>query len=375
MVRGAYGVFYQRGAACTWIGLSVNPPFIRSGDAVLSVNQTSYQEFPLNDLTPVVNFVAPGSKPAVTGINVDYHVSYVQQWNFYIDHTFAQDLVVKAGYVGNHGIGLQRYNYPNEPTPAAGDVQSRRPFQNLGSVTEFWFTGQSNYQGLELQAQKRYTQRPFDHFLVHLVEGPGRHHAARPVVRRELEGSLRSQRWQALLVCRGLRASVWHGPADSGAGLPSRRCDLWRMAIEHARRSAHRSPAERNDSRQHRQHRRNYASAECDRSCDLARDQQTKNRFFNTAAFVAPAPYTLGNSAAEIINGPSFQNLDASLSKSFRIRERTSMQFRTEVFDVLNHPNWGNPGTTLGNRDVRQDHLHFRLGDPRMFQFGLKLLF
>lgn len=46
VVRGAYGVFYQRGAACTWIGLSINPPYIRTGDAVLSVNQQSYQDFP-----------------------------------------------------------------------------------------------------------------------------------------------------------------------------------------------------------------------------------------------------------------------------------------------------------------------------------------
>ncbi len=122
-----------------------------------SIAQQSYQEFPLNDLGPVVNYTAPGSKPSLSAINVDYHETYVQQWNFYIDHTFAQDFVVKAGYVGNHAVGLQRYVYPNDPVPAPGDVQSRRPFQNLGEITEFSFTGQSNFQDLELQAQKRYS--------------------------------------------------------------------------------------------------------------------------------------------------------------------------------------------------------------------------
>jgi hypothetical protein len=107
----------------------------------------------------------------------------------------------------------------------------------------------------------------------------------------------------------------------------------------------------------------------------LPRDQRTKAKFFNTAAFVTPAPFTLGDSAAGIINGPSFQNLDASLSKSFRIREQMSLQFRTEVFDVLNHPNWGNPGTTLGTATFGRITSTSVSGTPRVFQFGLKLLF
>jgi hypothetical protein len=83
----------------------------------------------------------------------------------------------------------------------------------------------------------------------------------------------------------------------------------------------------------------------------------------------------LGNSEAEIINGPSFQNLDTSLSKYFHIRERWSLQFRTEVFNVLNHPNWGNPGTTLGTATFGRITSNSASGTPRTFQFGLKLLF
>jgi hypothetical protein len=375
VVRGAYGVFYQRGAACTWIGLSVNPPFIRSGDAVLSVNQQSYQEFPLNDLTPVVNYVAPGSKPAVTGINVDYHVSYVQQWNFYIDHTFAQDLVVKAGYVGNHGVGLQRYNYPNEPTPAAGDVQSRRPFQNLGSVTEFSFTGQSNYQGLELQGQKRYTSG------LSIISSFTWSKDLDDITPRDLwfGGS-----WKALSALNvGKRfsfAGVYELPFGAGRRFGSRAPRVadaffggWQLStLAEALTGVPlnvTTPGNIANTGGITQVPNVIAPA------ILPRDQRTKNKFFNTAAFVAPAPYTLGNSEAEIINGPSFQNLDASLSKSFRIREQTSMQFRTEVFDVLNHPNWGNPGTTLGTATFGRITSTSVSGTPRVFQFGLKLLF
>jgi hypothetical protein len=107
----------------------------------------------------------------------------------------------------------------------------------------------------------------------------------------------------------------------------------------------------------------------------LPRNQRTKSMFFNTAAFVSPAPYTLGDSEAYIINGPSFQNLDSSLSKNFRLRERMSLQFRTEVLNLLNHPNWGNPGTTLGTSTFGRITSNSVSGVPRTFQFGLKLLF
>ncbi len=107
----------------------------------------------------------------------------------------------------------------------------------------------------------------------------------------------------------------------------------------------------------------------------LPRSQRTKSEFFNTAAFVAPAPYTLGDSETYIINAPSFQNLDASLAKYFKIREKMSLQFRTEVFNILNHPNWGNPGTTLGTATFGRITSNSVSGTPRTFQFGLKLLF
>jgi len=131
VVRGAYGVFYQRDAACTWIGLSINPPYIRTGDVILNVDEQSIRDFPVDDLTPVVNFVAPGSKPSLIALNVDWHEAYIQQWNMFVERTLGDNFVVKAGYVGNHDVGLRRSVANNAPLPGPGSVQSRRPFQNI----------------------------------------------------------------------------------------------------------------------------------------------------------------------------------------------------------------------------------------------------
>ncbi len=375
VLRGAYGVFFQRAAACTWINLSISPPYIRSGTAVLSVNQQSYQEFPLNDLSPVVNFIAPGSKPSLSAINTDYHVTYVQQWNFYIDHTFAQDFVVKAGYVGNHATGLQRYVYPNDPIPAPGDVQSRRPFQNLGEVTEFSFTGQSNFQDLELQAQKRYSTG------LSIITSFTWSKDLDDITSRDMWFGTSWKELSRLNVGKRFSfAGVYELPYGTGrkfgSGAPAVANAIlggWQLsALAEALTGAPlnvTTPGNIANSGGVTQVPNLVGKA------ILPRNQRTRGMFFNTAAFVAPAPYTLGTSAAEIINGPSFQNLDTSFSKYFRIRERMSLQFRTEVFNILNHQNWGLPGTTLGTATFGRITSNSVSGTPRTLQFGLKLLF
>jgi hypothetical protein len=106
---------------------------------------------------------------------------------------------------------------------------------------------------------------------------------------------------------------------------------------------------------------------------NLPPGQQTRNAYFNTAAFAAPAAYTLGDFQPYSIVGPSFQNLDSSLSKTFPLKERMALQFRSEYFNVLNHPNWGNPGTTLGTASFGR--ITSNISTPRTLQFALKFLF
>ncbi|HSH15874.1 MAG TPA: TonB-dependent receptor, partial [Verrucomicrobiae bacterium] len=157
VVRGAYGIFYQRDNACTWIGLSINSPWIRTGDVTLGVNQNDFATYPIDDLTPVVNFVAPGSRPSVIALNVDWEDAYVQQWNLYLERSLSESMVVKAGYVGNHAVGLRRQISPfNSPVPGSGNVQARRPFQDLSTITMRQSGGQSRYNGLEVQLESRY---------------------------------------------------------------------------------------------------------------------------------------------------------------------------------------------------------------------------
>jgi len=98
----------------------------------------------------------------------------------------------------------------------------------------------------------------------------------------------------------------------------------------------------------------------------------TTSQWFNTAAFAFPAPGTFGNAGRNILEGPGFQSVNASLVKNTRFSERVNLQFRAEAFNLFNHPNFNLPDNFLGSPTFGRIT---SARDPRHIQFGLKLLF
>ena len=105
----------------------------------------------------------------------------------------------------------------------------------------------------------------------------------------------------------------------------------------------------------------------------LPRDQQTTEHFFNKAAFSPQVFGTFGNVGRDTLIGPRIFSLDASLIKDFKFTDARFLQFRWEMFNALNHPNWGDPntnfyssgfGTIAGTRTAM-----------RQMQFALKVVF
>jgi hypothetical protein len=101
----------------------------------------------------------------------------------------------------------------------------------------------------------------------------------------------------------------------------------------------------------------------------------TVGEWFNTAAFVANAPYTYGDAGRNIIRGPGLVNLDLALHKSFRITERVSAQLRIESFNSMNTPALGAPNTVLGNPLFGQITATATGTTARDNQLGLKIVF
>jgi hypothetical protein len=88
------------------------------------------------------------------------------------------------------------------------------------------------------------------------------------------------------------------------------------------------------------------------------------------------------------VPGPGFHRLDVSFFKDFRFNERFRLQFRTEVFNIFNHPNFnapnfgGNGVTAISNSGNYNSSTFGEIGstrdapyDPRQIQFALKLYY
>jgi hypothetical protein len=81
----------------------------------------------------------------------------------------------------------------------------------------------------------------------------------------------------------------------------------------------------------------------------LPRGDRTLQRWFNTAAFTASPNFTLGFASRFPLHGPGINNWDLALMRDFHLYERLKMQFRTEAYSAMNHPQWTNPGNSLAN--------------------------
>ena len=108
---------------------------------------------------------------------------------------------------------------------------------------------------------------------------------------------------------------------------------------------------------------------------------RTVQRFFNTDAFVdrlgqnpaAITDFRYGNSGRNTITGPGLTSFDASLTKVFAITERHRLEFRSEFFNLPNHPIFAPPGTTL--RTANYGVISATKVDSRQLQFALKYQF
>jgi hypothetical protein len=62
-----------------------------------------------------------------------------------------------------------------------------------------------------------------------------------------------------------------------------------------------------------------------------------------------PEPGTVGNLGQNWIEGPGSIGLDMNLVKRVRIDESKEFEFRLDSINILNHPNFGNPNTSINS--------------------------
>ena len=104
----------------------------------------------------------------------------------------------------------------------------------------------------------------------------------------------------------------------------------------------------------------------------LPGDERSVSRWFNTSAFRAALPFTLGSSSRNPVRGPSYRNLDLALMRRVPLSGTRALEVRAEVFNATNTPPLGAPNTTVGSAAFGTIT---SAGDPRVVQLALKFIF
>jgi hypothetical protein len=105
-----------------------------------------------------------------------------------------------------------------------------------------------------------------------------------------------------------------------------------------------------------------------------------RNSYFNRSCFASPQIIgadgigtAFGSSATGMVNGPAQANIDVALSKRIRVQESSSIQFRVEFFNALNHPQFANPDANFTSPTFGV--ISATAVNPRVGQLGLKFAF
>jgi hypothetical protein len=96
---------------------------------------------------------------------------------------------------------------------------------------------------------------------------------------------------------------------------------------------------------------------------------------FDASQLTLPALGTLGNARRRFFSGPGLENLDATLSRTLRVKEKRSIEFRAEAFNLANHAQFFGAAAVEGNISSGSFGDAVSAMPPRLLQMSLRCSF
>jgi hypothetical protein len=437
VVRTGGGIFYIPSTLQFPQGPYSNPLDYFVNNMITTINS---EVTPLNTLSnpyPSGLQPAPGRNPvyqtALLGGALSGHgdlqyekYGYTYQWNFTVQHQFAQDLSLEAGYAGLRGIHLPQgglnLNQINPiylsmgsqlknlvPNPFYGTVQFgtlSQPTVQLGQLLLPYpqytslsdpggYVGDSTYHSLQVKAEKRFktggtvlASYTFSKILANvetltswLETQAGGVSGVQNIYNFAAEKALSnfdSRQRFVLSYVYDLPVGKGQQFMNSVHGFADRLVSGW--GINGVTTFQAGFPlgltASPNTTGLNTGLRPNVAAG-CNKITSGS-DQARIGQWFNTSCFSVPAAYTFGNESRTdpVIRGPGIANYDLAMFKRTAITERFNLEFRAEAFNLFNRVWFGPPNTvatTAANNTFGQ--ITTQLNQPRLLQLALRLRF
>lgn len=384
-VRAGFGVFYDESALVQEFTVQQPPDFQPITVTILPrsfadpfLGNSPFKpplEFPLR-FPPgfTVTWTAPDLKPA-----------YIQHWNLALQRQLSPSTAIEMAYVGNKGTRLQGTVDPNQavwaPGATSANIAARRPNPLIGNVIQITSVFNSSYHGLQatltrrlslglsLQASYTWSKAIDDTVLpIAFFTIPGQQ--TRPQSSRDLAAERGLSAFDVRH--RFVASYIYELPFFTGvSGARSYVLRGWKLSGITTIQTGH--PFTVEDTADP-----SLDSAVGDRT-DLIRDpnlpadRRTPERWFDTTAFKRFTPPAFGNAGRNILFTDGIVNFDIGLAKDFALGEQRRLEFRWEVFNAFNHPNFGVPVNDFNSPNFGRV---LRTSTPeRQMQFALKFLF
>jgi hypothetical protein len=303
----------------------------------------------------------------------------MQQWSLSIERQLNESLAAGIAYIGWKADHFLWDNVINFPPSGPGNPQDRRPYPAFGSDVVQMSNGSSNLEALQARLEKRFSKG-----LSFLSGFSWQHTIGSQLTENGSDIWARLQRYDNLRLERAdleydvrLRltfSAVYELPfGRSLRGAAKQVLAGWQAgAIYIAQGGYVATPRVQADNTNRGSRSAQYANTNGTQA-NLPRDQKTPRRWFNTSPFSVPAQFTYGNVGRDTIRTDGMDNVDLSLSKSFPLDEIHRLQFRAEMFNLANHPQFAVPNMFVDSPGFGQVTSTFNLG--RQIQFALKFYF
>ncbi|HEX6045940.1 MAG TPA: carboxypeptidase-like regulatory domain-containing protein [Pyrinomonadaceae bacterium] len=369
VLHAAFGIFFTPVDMNTWCNQRHNVPY------VFPETQQSDNFIPAPGIVAThFNFA-----PAVLGVTTvsfaafeaDAPPQYIEQWSGSVEKSLGAETTLELGYLGSHGLHLQRSHLINNAPAGPGAIGPRRPFKTLSFLpgmvlpmdiaiasTTFPVSG---INLLENSAQSWYhagyvnVRRRFSRGWTFLANYTfARNLSDAPDFRSPMFESAAPQDNSNLQLEKGLACDVRHRfalsmvydiPSLGTSGLAHTVTKNWRLsAIYQAQTgfpltiSVFGDTANAGTLLGENPIRANYTGEPV-----FGPNTRTADRWFNTAAFSTPAAFRFGNVGRNTVYGPGRKTLDLALQREFAVTEGVKVQIRAEAFNALNHTNLGTP--------------------------------
>jgi len=367
VLRGGYGVYRLPAIGYSSYGpvsqYAVSASFVSTDNNVTpaytfanGVPAYSYNV----DANGLPNIPASLTKPTnnVTELELRDRTPYNQTWQIGVQHQFRGNWLAEADYVGTRGaklpILLPLNQLPASEWGLSSNPQALRPFPQYLNVTHLTNDGNSFYNALQTSLQRRWSSGvlSFSYTWAKVtddVDGPAGSSPIQDVYNLRAEHGIASydvpHRFVAAYVYRiplGRGSKVLNGVPvvqDLVRGWEFSGISEFQVGLPLAATQSNGTGGFTGTQRPNQ-----VAPAA------LSRGDRTIAQWFNINAFAIAPPFTAGNEPRFSFYGPGINNWDMALMRNFPYRERLNVQLRGEFYNVMNHPNFKNPNTTIGNK-------------------------